>query len=132
MRAIVGSSARLDGWRVVRYTRRKVKSVSPKDVQALIESGEVELIDVREHHEWQTGHIPGARHVPLSRLRQTPKAYLNRDKLVFVCAAGARSNLAAQLAVAHGFTQVYNLTGGTRAWTSAGLTLIAPQEQATG
>jgi rhodanese-related sulfurtransferase len=108
------------------------QSIQPKDAALLMHAGAVEVIDVREQHEWVTGHIPGARHVPLSRLRQSPKAYLQRDNLVFVCAAGSRSQLAAQLATACGFSSVYNLTGGTRAWTAAGYELALPQQQAAG
>jgi hypothetical protein len=48
--------------------------------------------------EWINGHIAGAQHAPLSRLRRSAKAYLQRDKLIFVCAAGSRSKLPAQLA----------------------------------
>jgi rhodanese-related sulfurtransferase len=107
-----------------------VKPIQPKDAALLIDNGSVELVDVRELNEWITGHIPGARHVPLSRLRQSPKAYLQRDNLVFVCAAGARSQMAAQLAEALGVKEVYNLTGGTRAWTAAGYELIKPAKPA--
>jgi rhodanese-related sulfurtransferase len=67
--------------------------------------------------------------VPLSRFRQSPKAHLQSDTIVFVCAAGARSQLAAQLATACGCERAYNLSGGTRAWVAAGLELIIPTEQ---
>jgi len=106
-----------------------VLTIQPKDAAQLIQSGNVEVIDVRERHEWVTGHIPGARHVPLSRFRQSPKSHLQGDSFIFVCAAGARSQLAAQLATACGCEQAYNLTGGTRAWVAAGLELVVPSEQ---
>jgi rhodanese-related sulfurtransferase len=110
-----------------------VQTVSPEGAQALIDSGDVEVVDVRELNEWLTGHMPKARHVPLSRLRTNVKASLPRDKVIFVCAAGARSNMAAQLALAAGLSEVYNLVGGTRAWTGAGLPLVRPDSaQATG
>jgi rhodanese-related sulfurtransferase len=107
-----------------------VSHISAERVQELLAAGEVDVIDVREIGEWQTGHMPGARHVPLSRLRQGAKAYLTRDKVVFVCAAGSRSNMAAQLAEAAGLSEVYNLVGGTRAWVKAGLPLLAPAKTA--
>ncbi len=109
-----------------------VESITPQRAQELIGSGEVEVVDVREPHEWQSGHLPSARHVPLSRLRASPKSHLQRDNVIFVCAAGVRSNMAAQLALATGLRQVYNLAGGTRAWTSAGFSLVRPSRQATG
>jgi len=109
-----------------------VQPITPQAAAQLIQSGEVIVVDVREFHEWATGHIPDAQHAPLSRLRQNPKSYLQRDKLIFACAAGSRSKLAAQLATALGFKEVYNLTGGTQAWRAAGLNLVAPQQQAAG
>lgn len=106
-----------------------VISIQPKEAVTMLEAGTVEMIDVREQNEWVTGHVSGARHVPLSRFRQSPKAYLQSEHVVFICAAGARSKLAAQLAEACGAKQVYNLTGGTRAWTAAGLQLVTPTQE---
>lgn len=105
------------------------KTITSQDAAKLIESGEVVVVDVREHNEWVTGHIPGAQHIALSRLRQAPKAYLQRDKVMFVCAAGSRSKLAAQLADAHGLKEVYNLSGGTQGWRKDGFEVAMPSQQ---
>lgn len=86
--------------------------------------GDVEIVDVRDPREWSGGHLPGARLVPLDRLRAAPKDSLTRDNVIFVCAAGVRSETAARLAEAQGLKNVYNLKGGTRGWSSAGLPLI--------
>ena len=100
-----------------------VKPLSPKQAEELIAQGGVEVIDVREPHEWIDGHVPHARLVPLAELRRNPKAALTHDGVIFVCAAGVRSETAARLAAQQGFKAVYNLTGGTRAWVKAGLAL---------
>jgi rhodanese-related sulfurtransferase len=104
-----------------------ILSVSPQAAQALLVRGEVEVIDVREAHEWAAGYIPGARHVPLSELRAKPRETLTRDGLVFVCAAGVRSETAARIALANGVARVYNLTAGMRGWTKAGLPVAHPE-----
>ncbi|MDB4976784.1 MAG: rhodanese-like protein [Myxococcaceae bacterium] len=109
-----------------------VESINAARLQELILGGEVDVIDVRDPHEWANGHMEAARHVPLSRLRTGAKAFLPRDHVAFVCAAGVRSNMAAQLAVAAGLTKVYNLAGGTKAWTTAGYALVRPSRQAVG
>lgn len=109
-----------------------VEQINVARARELIESGEVEVIDVRDPHEWAAGHIEVARHLPLSRLRTGAKAYLNRDNVIFVCAAGVRSNMAAQLAVSAGLSKVYNLAGGTKAWVAAGHTLAKPSRSAVG
>jgi rhodanese-related sulfurtransferase len=55
--------------------------------------------------------------------------------VIFVCAAGMRSQTAARLAEANGLSNVYNLTGGTRGWQNAGFPLEigepAPAQQAS-
>jgi rhodanese-related sulfurtransferase len=109
-----------------------VEQINVVRARELMESGEVEVIDVRDPHEWLAGHIDVARHVPLTRLRAGAKSYLNRDNVIFVCAAGVRSNMAAQLAVSAGLTKVYNLVGGTKAWVAAGNSLVRPSRVATG
>ena len=101
-----------------------IHALSPQQAHDLIAHGDLEIVDVREPHEWVTGHIAGARHVPLGQLRASPRAALPRDGVVFVCAAGVRSLTAARLAEGLGLTRLYNLTGGTRAWSSAGLPLV--------
>lgn len=100
-----------------------VKPLSPMQAQERIAQGGVEVIDVREPHEWIDGHVPTARLVPLAQFRQNPKAALREGGVIFVCAAGVRSETAARLAAQQGFKEVYNLTGGTRGWVRAGLSL---------
>jgi len=102
-----------------------VTSLSPQQAQALIASTAVDIVDVREPGEWSTGHLPGARLVPLAELRSNPKLALSRDGVViFVCAAGVRSQTAARLAEQIGLHGLYSLTGGTRSWANAGLPLV--------
>jgi len=101
-----------------------VQAIGPREAHQLIEAGDVDVIDVREPHEWSGGHLCGARLVPLAQLRGNPRAAIQRDGVIFVCAAGVRSDTAARLAASLGFARVYNLTGGTRAWVRAGLPLV--------
>jgi rhodanese-related sulfurtransferase len=101
-----------------------VTSLSPRQAQALIASTGLDIVDVREPGEWSTGHLPGARLVPLAELRANPKEALLRDGVIFVCAAGVRSQTAARLAEQLGYSVLYNLTGGTRSWVNAGLPLV--------
>jgi rhodanese-related sulfurtransferase len=101
-----------------------IQLVTPQQARELIARGEVEVVDVRDPAEWYGGHIAGARLVPLDQLRSNPKSALARDGVVFVCAAGVRSQTAARIAAQSGLTRVYNLSGGTRGWVKAGLPLV--------
>ncbi len=96
--------------------------VSPEDVRARYERGEVELIDVREDYEHAAGRIAGARHIELERVAsQAPT--IGRDRpVVFYCRLGARSGMAANAFRRAGW-EAYSLDGGLDAWDRAGLPL---------
>jgi rhodanese-related sulfurtransferase len=100
-----------------------VHSISAAQARDLVSSGAVDVVDVRESHEWSSGHIPGARLVPLEQLRTNPKATLTRDGVLFVCAAGTRSQTAARIAASAGLKTIYNLNSGVRGWAKAGFDL---------
>ena len=106
-----------------------IQSVSPKQAQELLALGELDIVDVREPSEWSTGHLPGARLVPLDQLRAGAKQLLPRDGIIFVCAAGVRSQTAARLAAGLGLKKIYNLSGGTRSWANAGLPLVRDEAE---
>lgn len=101
-----------------------IQALSPQEAHQLLSSGECDVVDVREPSEWNTGHLPGSRLVPLNRLRSSPRAALPKDRVLFVCAAGVRSQTAAKVAEANGIATVYNLSGGTRGWVNAGFSLV--------
>lgn len=98
-----------------------VQSIEPGQAQALIAAGGLDVIDVRDGRDWASGHVPGARSVPLDELRADPRGKVRGAPVLFVCARGVRSQAAAQLAEAAGHGQVWSLAGGMLAWASAGL-----------
>jgi rhodanese-related sulfurtransferase/transcriptional regulator with XRE-family HTH domain len=100
-----------------------VKTVGPREAEALIAAGEIDVIDVREPSEWDTGHVPGARNVPLDQVKKNARGTVNGDRALFICARGARSLTAAETAERAGIQEIYSLDGGTLGWESAGLPL---------
>jgi len=79
------------------------------------------VIDVREPHEYNAGHVPDATLIPVNTV-YARREELPRDKdLIFVCAVGQRSALACEMAAAAGFTRLFNLEGGTDAWIKSGM-----------
>ncbi|WP_126443973.1 rhodanese-like domain-containing protein [Sulfuricystis multivorans] len=100
-----------------------VKNVSVGEATLMINRQDALVVDVRETAEWSAGHIPAARHFPLS---QFAKHLVEIEKLkdkpvILVCASGNRSGNAAKTLMKAGFLQVFNLAGGMRAWIDAGL-----------
>src|SRR5262249_39093638 len=70
--------------------------------------GDLQLLDVRTPHEWDEGHLPGARYLFLGELSEKLRG-LSPDRPVAVyCASGYRSSLAASLLQARGFKSVQN------------------------
>jgi len=99
------------------------KTVNAKQAAELLASTDVDIVDVREVNEWLDGHLSGSRLVPLATFRRDPKAELGARPVLFVCAAGMRSETAARAAASVTKQPVYNLSGGTRAWVKAGYAL---------
>jgi len=95
----------------------RVTEILPAQLAARIADGErLEIIDVREPYEWQIGHIPGARLVPLDRIQQEiPRLDKSRETILY-CKVGARSRFAAQQLAEAGVADVRNLAGGIIRW----------------
>ncbi len=93
------------------------------EIKPLIESGQYEVVDVREGWERERGHIPGSRHVVLSSILASPMSLKFQDSTIFVCEVGERSAVASEMAVALGVNDVVNFRGGHKAWREAGLPL---------
>ncbi len=95
-----------------------VTEIAPLEVKAKLDRGEkFQLIDVREPHEWQIGHIEGAKLIPLGEL---PKRVNELDSLVEIvahCKSGMRSAKACDFLRQAGFKKVSNMTGGILAWS---------------
>jgi rhodanese-related sulfurtransferase len=103
--------------------RRPYASVSATEAAAMATTGAV-LLDAREPHEWQAGHAPKARHIPLSQLARRAGELPNGRAVVTVCRSGSRSARAAAQLARDG-REVSNLTGGMHAWARAGLPVVA-------
>ena len=86
--------------------------------EALKNGTNYQLIDVRETWEFELGHLVGARHVPLSTIPEFIEAAEAATHYVFICHHGMRSARATGYAMAQGFENVFNLTGGVAAWSA--------------
>ena len=95
------------------------KEVNAADVAARQDS--LVLVDVREPWEWNAGHIPGARHIPLDQLNGAAEELLALPEVVFVCHVGGRSGAAAVAFTNAGHPNALSLAGGMDAWEALGL-----------
>jgi rhodanese-related sulfurtransferase len=97
----------------------QVPTVQPGEVAGRLAEGWT-LLDVRTDGEWAEGRIAGSLHIPMDQLMQRLDEV--EDRVVCVCAVGARSARVAQFLNAQGRDAV-NLDGGLHAWASSGLPL---------
>lgn len=81
------------------------------------------VVDVREPHEYVSGHVPGAQLVPMGQLAARA-GELDRSRPVYViCASGNRSKAMADLLAALGF-DARSVNGGTAGWQNSGRPLV--------
>jgi rhodanese-related sulfurtransferase len=94
--------------------------LSPDHVAELLESGNAQIIDVREDHEHDAGHVAGDRHIVLPRLTDEAGSLDRNRPVVVYCRTGTRAEVAADALKASGY-DAYNLEGGFVAWLENGL-----------
>lgn len=96
--------------------------VSVRDYRSVIEStpSDAIFIDVREPEEFEAGHMPGVRNIPLSELVFHWKELQDAASVFVSCQSGGRSHLAAKSLARMGLGNVSNVLGGFSAWVAAG------------
>ena len=95
-----------------------VPALTPSDLAARLKRGEdLDLVDVREPHEWDICRIEGARLAPLSSFAEALRTMDSARDVVLYCKSGVRSAKAARQLQAAGFKRVWNLAGGILRWS---------------
>ena len=93
--------------------RGEVKTITVEELQIKqAANGSLQLLDVRSPEEYQEAHLPQARLVPVDELREHLLELDPTRETVVYCRVGLRGYFAARILLQHGFTKVYNLTGG--------------------
>ncbi len=98
-----------------------IHNMYPEDLEQYLSQNkdtDYQLVDVRQPQEYEAGHIPGAKLLPLSELEgRLDELAVDRD-LIFYCRSGRRSNIGAALARDSGLVDgsIANLTGGFSGW----------------
>ena len=98
-----------------------VKNLSPSQVKAGLDAGDILLVDVREVDEHKAERIKGAINVPLSKLETAKLPEADGKTLVMHCQGGIRSAKAVTLCRKRGLMVDHHLAGGIGAWKASGL-----------
>ena len=99
--------------------------ITPDSAVQLMNREKALVVDVSEAEEFATGHIKGARNVPVNELQaRLPEVARNKTvPLILVCPSGARSKRALGVAKTLGYDKAVVLGGGLKAWRDANLPL---------
>lgn len=97
----------------------KIEQISVSNVKEKL-TDDIQFVDVRRPAEHAAGHAPKTTNLPLDRLAKEV-GKLNPDEPTYVlCQGGYRSSLGTSILENADFKKIYNVTGGTKAWTDAG------------
>ena len=101
-------------------TGTQVNNISAAEAQKkLSQKPKPYLLDVRQPEEFRSGHISGAKLIPLGELRARMNELPKTQQILVVCRSGNRSMSATRQLTSAGFDAM-NMTGGMIAWSNAG------------
>lgn len=101
--------------------KSRIKEVTVSETLERMEHG-AKLIDVREDNEWDAGHAADATHLGRGIIeRDIVQTFPEKDtELILYCGGGYRSALAADMLQRMGYSNVFSMAGGWKAWKDAG------------
>ena len=98
-------------------------SVSAAELNEKLKNGKRPLVvDVRQPEEFRTGHINGAKLIPLGELNRRMKELPKDKEIICMCASGNRSRSATRMLLHEGYNAV-NMSGGMASWARSGLSV---------
>lgn len=117
MKAMEHSKEFLD---IVNDAKHRVRECNVEDARKKMEDGAI-LIDVREDNEFDSDHAEEARHIGRGILERDILQHFpdKTTELVLYCGGGYRSALAADMLQKMGYTNVWSMAGGWKAWRDA-------------
>jgi rhodanese-related sulfurtransferase len=109
--------------KLVNDAKSRIREVSVDETQQRLEENpDAKLIDVREDNEWQAAHAAGAEHLGKGIIERDieEKVPDRKTELILYCGGGYRSALAADVLQRMGYTNVFSMAGGWKAWKDSG------------
>ena len=114
---------------LINEVRRTIRELSVDEYRRRLAAGErFILVDVREDHEWEKGHLPGAIHLGKGIIeREIERAVPDKSApIVCQCGGGFRSVLVCENLKRMGYTNTWSLDGGYREWLEKRLPIEMP------
>ncbi len=108
--------------KLVNDAKSRIREVSVEETkERLTANPSAKLIDVREDTEWEENHAAGAEHLGKGIIERDIESRVpdKATELILYCGGGYRSALAADVLQKMGYTNVYSMAGGWKAWKEA-------------
>lgn len=116
-------------WREENLDVDRVQRMTVAQLHERWERDGLQILDVREHSEWDAGHVPGSVHEPYHDIRGVPAGIDAARPVAVVCGSGQRSAVAASLLQRFGARQVIHVVdGGVPLWERNGWPIEQPEK----
>jgi rhodanese-related sulfurtransferase len=109
--------------KLVNDAKSRIREVTVAQTRTRMDDDDrVRLIDVREDNEWQAAHAAGAEHLGKGIIERDIEASVpdKNTEVILYCGGGFRSALAADVLQQMGYTNVFSMAGGWKAWKDSG------------
>lgn len=107
---------------LVNAAKSRVQEVSVDETLRRLESNpQAKLVDVREDHEWDEAHAAGSVHLGKGIIERDVEVTIpdKTTEVILYCGGGYRSALAADALQEMGYTNIFSMAGGWKAWKAA-------------
>jgi rhodanese-related sulfurtransferase len=115
----------VNAWKQAGLPIGTLAQISVVDLEARLQSGELQVLDVRRAPEWEAGHIENATWWPLDNFNVSAPEMDRNLPIAVHCKSGYRSVIAGSLLQRAGFKNVVNVIGGFDAWQQAKLPTVS-------
>lgn len=109
--------------KLVNDSKSRIREVTVAETRERMKSNpEAKLVDVREDNEWGEAHAKGAIHLGKGIIERDIEATVpgKSTEVILYCGGGFRSALAADVLQQMGYTNVFSMAGGWKAWKESG------------
>lgn len=109
--------------KLVNEAKSRVREVTVAETQERMKANnDAKLIDVREDNEWEAGRAQGSIHLAKGIIERDIETEVpdKSTELILYCGGGYRSALSADVLQNMGYTNVYSMAGGWKAWKESG------------
>jgi hydroxyacylglutathione hydrolase len=113
----------INAWRDAGKPIEHLDTLSATELKEKLDHNEVLLLDVREPREWEEGHVRGAKRIYVGHLMAHTDGLPRDTPIASTCSVGYRGGLGASILKRSGFSKVYNVLGGMKAWRNLGYPL---------